>query len=113
LKHILIVDDEEAVGYVFERYLAIKGYRISVATSGEGALHAFRTDKPDLVITDYKMPGMNGDELLLRLRTLDPGLPAILISANPIEVGRTLEGVAFFAKPVSLETLVEHVAAIL
>jgi len=112
-KHILVVDDEEAVGYVFERYLAIKGYRVSVAYSGEQALDSFRADKPDLVITDYKMPGMNGDELLRRLRALQPGLPAVMISANPIEVGPTLDQVVFFPKPVSLETLVEHLQTVL
>jgi CheY-like chemotaxis protein len=112
-KHILVVDDEEAVGYVFERYLAIKGYRVSVAHSGEQALEAFQRETPDLVVTDYKMPGMNGDELLRRLRTLRPGLPAIMISANPIEVGPTLNEVRFFPKPVSLETLVEHLEAVL
>jgi DNA-binding response OmpR family regulator len=113
LKHILIVDDEEAVGYVVERYLTIKGYRVSVAHGGEQALEAFRADTPDLVITDYKMPGMNGDELLRRLRTLHPGLPVVMISANPIDVGPTLDGVRFFPKPVSLETLVEHIDAVL
>jgi len=113
LKHILIVDDEEAVGYVFERYLAIKGYRVSVAYSGEQALQAFRADRPDLVITDYKMPGMNGDELLRRLRALDPALPAVMISANPADVGPVPAGVMFFAKPVSLETLAGHLDTIL
>jgi two-component system, chemotaxis family, chemotaxis protein CheY len=112
VKHVLIVDDEEAVAYVFERYLAIKGYRVSVAYSGEQALAAFERERPDLVITDYKMPGMNGDELLRRLRALDPALPAVMISANPIDVGPTLDGVRFFPKPVSLETLVEHIATI-
>jgi CheY-like chemotaxis protein len=114
VKHILVVDDEEAVGYVFERYLTIKkGYRVSVAYSGEQALEAFQRDAPDLVITDHKMPGMNGDELLRRLRTLRPGLPAVMISANPIEVGPTLDQVVFFPKPVSLETLVEHLDTVL
>jgi CheY-like chemotaxis protein len=113
VKHILVVDDEEAVGYVFERYLAIKGYRVSVATSGEQALQAFRADTPDLVITDYKMPGMNGNELLLRLRAIDSRLPAVMISANPIDVGPTLDGVRFFPKPVSLENLAEHIETVL
>jgi CheY-like chemotaxis protein len=113
VKHILIVDDEEAVGYVFERYLAIKGYRVSVAYSGAQALESFAADRPDLVITDYKMPGMNGDELLRRLRALHPELPAVMISANPIEVGPTLAQVKFFPKPVSLETLVEHLETLL
>jgi CheY-like chemotaxis protein len=113
VKHILVVDDEEAVAYVFERYLAIKGYRVSVACSGEQALEVYQADTPDLVITDYKMPGMNGDELLRRLRALAPGLPAVMISANPIDVGPTLDQVVFFPKPVSLETLVEHLETVL
>ena len=112
MKHILVVDDEEAVGYVFERYLTIKGYRVSVACSGEQALAAFEADRPDLVVTDYKMPGMNGTALLLRLRAIDPALPAVMISANPIEVGPTLDGVMFFPKPVSLETLAEHIGSV-
>jgi CheY-like chemotaxis protein len=112
LKHILVVDDEEAVGYVFERYLAIKGYRVSLAYSGEQALQAWRADRPDLVITDYRMPGMNGDELLRRLRALDPTLPAVMISANPIDVGPVPDGVRFFPKPVSLETLAGHIGTI-
>jgi CheY-like chemotaxis protein len=113
VKHILVVDDEQAVGYVFERYLTIKGYRVSVACSGEQALEAFGSDTPDLVITDYKMPGMNGAELLQRLRAIDARLPAVMMSADPIEVGPTLDGVRFFPKPVSLETLAEHIGTVL
>jgi len=113
VKHILVVDDEQAVGYVFERYLAIKGYRVSVACNGQQALDAYGADTPDLVITDYKMPGMNGAELLQRLRAMDARLPAVMISANPIEAGPTLDGVRFFPKPVSLETLAEHISAVL
>jgi hypothetical protein len=51
--------------------------------------------------------------LLRRLRTLHPGLPVVMISANPIDVGPTLDGVRFFPKPVSLDTLVEHIDAVL
>lgn len=47
------------------------------------------------------------------MRALQPGLPAVLISANPIEVGPTLEQVRFFPKPVSLEILVEHLETML
>jgi CheY-like chemotaxis protein len=112
-KHILVVDDEEAVRYVFERYLAIVGYRVSAAADGFEALRLHQADRADAVITDYKMPGMNGDELLRRLRGIDAGLPAIVISANPIDVGPMQGGDVFFQKPVMLDKVVEHLRTVL
>lgn len=113
VKHILVVDDEEAVRYVFERYLSIVGYRVSIAADGFEALRLHQADRADVVITDYKMPGMNGDELLRRLRGIDAGLPAVMISANPIDVGPMLDGAVFFQKPVMLDQVVEHLKAVL
>ena len=113
MKHILIVDDEEALRYVFERYLSIVGYRVSSAADGFEALRLHQTDPADLVITDYKMPGMNGNELLRRLRAIDARLPAIVISANPIDVGPMPDGAVFFHKPVMLDKVVEHLKTVL
>jgi CheY-like chemotaxis protein len=113
VKHILVVDDEEAVRYVFERYLAIVGYRVSCAADGFDALRRHQADRADLVITDHKMPGMNGDELLHRLRRIDARLPAVVISANPIDVGPMLDGAVFFQKPVQLDRVVEHIKSVL
>jgi CheY-like chemotaxis protein len=112
VKHILVVDDEEAVRYVFERYLSIVGYRVSVAADGFEALDRHQADPADVVITDYKMPGMNGDELLRRLRAIDASLPAVVISANPIDVGPMLNGAVFFQKPVMLDKVVAHLKAV-
>lgn len=113
VKHILVVDDEEAVRYVFERYLSIVGYRVSVAADGPEALRLHGSDPADAVITDFRMPGMNGDELLRRLRAIDPRLPAIVISANPVDVGPMLDGAVFFQKPVMFDKVVEHLKAAL
>lgn len=99
--------------YVFERYLAILGYRVSCAADGFAALRQHQADPADVVITDHKMPGMNGDELLRRLRGIDAGLPAIVISANPIDVGPMLDGAVFFQKPVMLDKVVEHLKTVL
>lgn len=113
MRHILLVDDEEAVRYVFERYLSIHGYRVSTARDGVEALALHRADPADLVITDFRMPRMDGGELLARLRRDEPELPAILISANPLDAGATLDDVRYFAKPVSMPLLAETVAALL
>lgn len=111
--HILVVDDEEAITYVFERYLSFAGYSVAAAGSGKDAVDAFQAQRAALLITDFRMPGMNGVELIDRLRTVDPTLPALLISANPIDAGTMPTGVPFLAKPVSMDNLLERVASMI
>jgi CheY-like chemotaxis protein len=111
MQHILLVDDEEAVRYVFEHYLSILGYRVTTACDGVEALRLHAADPADLVITDFRMPRMDGGELLAHMRARHPALPAILISANPVDAGPMLHDVRFFAKPVSMPLLAETVAA--
>jgi two-component system chemotaxis response regulator CheY len=111
MQHILLVDDEEALRYVFERYLSILGYRVTTARDGVEALRLYRAGPVDLLITDFRMPHMDGGELLRRVRAIDPALPAILISANPVDAGALPGNVRLFAKPVSMQLLADTVAA--
>ncbi|MSV36333.1 MAG: response regulator [Bryobacterales bacterium] len=77
---ILLVDDN-ANGLAARRsVLEELGHRITTATSGGDALELFSTHKFDLVVTDYKMPKMDGLDLIIRLRKQLPDLPIILIS---------------------------------
>ena len=105
MPRILVVDDEEAILYVFERYLSVAGYGVTVAGNGVDAIRAAEAGPFDLLITDFRMPGMNGVEVIHALRRLQPGLPALVISGNPIEAGRMPEGVRFLSKPVSMPDL--------
>jgi len=66
LERILIVDDEENVCLLFKRILDKEGYEVECAASGEDALAKLEHRPFDLVITDLKMPGMDGLELLAR-----------------------------------------------
>jgi CheY-like chemotaxis protein len=102
---ILVVDDEEAILYVFERYLSVAGYEVSVADNGFDAISAGEAGPFDLLITDFRMPGMNGIEVIHALRRLRPGLPALVISGNPVEAGVMPDGVRFLSKPVSMADL--------
>lgn len=102
---ILVVDDEEAILYVFERYLSVAGYDVAVANNGFDAVGAAEAGPFDLLITDFRMPGMNGIEVIHALRRLRPGLPALVISGNPIEAGVMPDGVRFLSKPVSMADL--------
>ena len=112
-QHILVVDDEEAITYVFERYLSIAGFRVSTANGGQEALRVFAAEPADLLITDFRMPGMNGIELIGRLRALSPGLPALLISADPVDVAAVPDDVRFLPKPVPLPDLPGLAAALI
>jgi two-component system chemotaxis response regulator CheY len=104
---ILVVDDEEAILYVFERYLSLAGYRVSVAANGRDAVRSAEASPVDLLITDFRMPGMNGVEVIHALRRLQPALPALVISGNPIEAGAMPPGVRFLSKPVSMADLLD------
>ena len=110
---ILVVDDEEAITYVFERYLSVAGYDVSVAVNGPDAVRAGEGRAFDLLITDFRMPGMNGVEVIHALRRLQPGLPALVISGNPIEAGTMLEGVRFLSKPVSMADLLAIIPSLI
>ncbi len=79
---ILIVDDDDQVRDLLVRYLGAQGYQtVAVATGEEAVAHLDRRDL-DLIITDFKMPGMNGLELARKALTADPDRPVILMSAS-------------------------------
>ncbi|MCX7144049.1 MAG: response regulator [Proteobacteria bacterium] len=81
-KHVLYVDDEEAIGFLMKRLLERQGFRVSGYTDPLEALAATRAnpDQFDLAVTDYNMPGMSGLDLARRLREIRVDLPVILIS---------------------------------
>jgi DNA-binding NtrC family response regulator len=92
---ILIVDDESRMAEVIAMALTRSGHTAAIATSGADALEAFDRAPADLVITDWKMPGMDGVELLKALKQKAPSLPVILITAHadvPSAVAAMREG---------------------
>jgi CheY-like chemotaxis protein len=81
------VDDNSNGLKARKQVLEELGHRISTASSGADALEQFARQKFDLVVTDYKMPRMDGDELIARLRKHAPDLPVILISGYVDSMG--------------------------
>jgi len=80
--HVLIVDDEPNVRRVLGTLLEQAGWTTTRAESGEQALDLVRAQDPDLVITDLKMPGMDGMDLLGRLQSSFPEIPVIMLTAH-------------------------------
>ena len=82
LGRILVVDDEEPVRDVLCEYFESQGFGVEGAPDGEAALAALGRLRPDLVLLDVRMPGIDGVEVLRRIRRADPDVPVIMVTAN-------------------------------
>jgi CheY-like chemotaxis protein len=80
-KLVLCVDDETVGLAMRKQVLEARGYRAFTAENGPGALKIFSSEPVDLVILDYKMPGMNGDVVAERMKRLKPHVPILMLSA--------------------------------
>ena len=79
---VLLVDDETSILDTLKVLFRGEGYEVSVAETGQQALDAMEGEKPDLVISDIRMPGKTGLEVLAAVREMDPELPVILMTAQ-------------------------------
>jgi two-component system nitrogen regulation response regulator GlnG len=113
VSHILIVDDEQAVCWALERALTREGHRVAVAASAEQAFVLAQKQRPDAVILDVRLPGLDGLSALGRLRQLSGDAPVIVVTAfgNLSTAVRAVEGGAFdyLAKPFDLDQALEAV----
>ncbi len=80
MKAILFVDDQEVLARLACEILRMQGYRAECAYNATEALSKFEKETFDLLVTDYRMEGMNGLELARLLRSKAPGLPVIIVS---------------------------------
>ena len=87
---ILCVDDETTGLSVRKTILESQGYRVVTAENGLDGLAIFSTESVDLVVLDYKMPGMNGDIVAERMKQLKPSIPILMLSAYVDLPGETL-----------------------
>ena len=113
---ILVIDDEPSIVKLVAAYLKPEGYQVLTATDGPSGLKAARTFKPDLVILDIMLPGMDGIELLSRLRR-ESDVYVILLTAKTEEtdkiVGLSVGADDYVTKPFSPRELTARVKAAL
>ncbi|GHO42635.1 response regulator transcription factor [Ktedonospora formicarum] len=115
--HILIVDDESRVTDALRRGLAYEGYQVSSANDGEAALALARTRRPDVIILDIMLPGIDGLEVCRRLRAAHNEAAILMLTARDTVADRVagLEMGAddYLVKPFALEELLARVKALL
>lgn len=119
-KKILVVDDDKTLAQSTAEILEHVGYETYTAFSGEEALEKFRADPPDLVILDVAMPGMNGFDVAVEMRKIEPEenrTKIVILTAysqsflfySQVEARIT----SYLTKPLMLKELVEHVNRLL
>ncbi len=106
---ILIVDDEPDICGEFSIFVSKLGYRVLTASNGHDALDIYKKDRPTVVLTDYKMPEMNGLDLFKSIKSIDKDVQVIFISGaadmkTAVEAMRE-DAFDFIAKPVDLKEL--------
>ncbi len=118
-ERILVVEDEPEILELVRYHLAREGYRVCCATSGEEALDAVHRDRPDLVLLDLMLPGIDGLEVCRRLKG-DPatrGIGVVILTAKSDEAdvvsGLELGADDYLPKPFSPRVLVARIRAVL
>lgn len=106
---ILLVDDEPVFCKLLGEFLEGQGYKVTLAFNGDEALKAYAARRPDLVLLDVNMPGKNGLDTFRELKTLDPLVNVIMVTAvldSGLCAKLTAEGARdYITKPVNFRRL--------
>jgi two-component system, OmpR family, alkaline phosphatase synthesis response regulator PhoP len=116
VNHVLVVDDEPAIVEIVRDYLTDAGYRVSTARSGDEALQQTRSMRPDLIVLDLGLPGLDGLDVTRTIRGTS-AVPIIILTARSDEtdrvVGLELGADDYLVKPFSPRELLARVRAVL
>jgi len=112
-RRLLIIEDEEGAARVLEKYFRQKGFTVEAAANGEAGLAAFQVRMPDAVLLDYRLPGIDGEQVYLKMKSLQPLIPVIIMTAYG-EIDRAVrllkEGAFhYITKPFELDVLLHLV----
>ncbi|GGE37221.1 DNA-binding response regulator [Pullulanibacillus camelliae] len=116
-KKILVVDDEESIVTLVQFHLQKEGYTVIAASDGPIALHLAQEERPDLIVLDLMLPGMDGLDVCRELRQKQFNMPIVMLTAKDDEfdkvLGLELGADDYLTKPFSPRELVARVKAVL
>lgn len=111
--NVLLVDDEEEFVKALSERIQMRDHGSEIAFDGKQALKKIEDKRPDVMVLDLKMPGMDGLEVLRHVKKIYPGLPVIILSGHGTEKDEKealrLGAFQYLKKPVKIETLLKHV----
>ncbi|QCO05004.1 response regulator (plasmid) [Azospirillum argentinense] len=117
--HVLVAEDEALAAVALEDFLSRKGYRVTLAQDGQEGLERYSADPADLVITDLRMPRMDGRALIRELRTRAAGLPILVMTGFlSMEAGEDdltsdrWQPLVVLRKPVSPQVILDTLASL-
>ncbi|MBW2432779.1 MAG: response regulator [Deltaproteobacteria bacterium] len=109
MEKILVIDDEKPTLSMFRLFLDAYGYRVYTAENGAEGIDIFRKEKPAIVLTDIKMPGIDGLAVLQQIKKIAPKTAVIVITGHGdtdlAEQAAALHAVDFINKPIKREAL--------
>ena len=108
---LLVVDDEKSICDLLEIVFKRDGYQVTTASSGRAAMALILKESFDLIISDIKMPGMDGVETLVEMKKKKPQLPVVMLTGHAT-VASGIQGLkqgafAYVMKPVALDELLD------
>lgn len=119
MSHVLVADDDLDIARLVEFQLRFHGYDVTLAHDGNAALNQARAVRPDVILLDWMMPGMDGLECLNALKADEQlrSIPVILMTARAqqtdVTAGTQAGAAAYLVKPFQLETLLETLQGVL
>lgn len=109
--HVAVIDDEPSVLESFKMILKIKDYIVDTYPDGPSALKEFQKGKYDLAFVDYKLPVMDGLEVLRKIKEIDPDTEVIIVTAYATDASHanaiTLGALEYLRKPFMMEEIYE------
>ncbi len=115
MRRILVIDDDPGITSLLRRGLSYEGFQVYAAASGEEGLRLARENPPDLVVLDLMLPGLDGLEVLRRLRSADPQLPVLMLTARDTAEDQIkafgLGAEDYVVKPFRFEVLLARIQA--